>query len=253
MEQSAFGRPDIVATARLIEAANLSTAEGIVAASAELRDFIVQEYGVDSSTVHVVPNGVSKEGFARPWGGANWRKSLGLSDQDLLAIHAAPPGYTANDLSVDFLGEVVQQIMSKRLRIKTVLTGRTTSPDGIHPLGVVDDYYGLVDAADVALLPYPPRAICGGTRNKALDFLARGKAIVSTSEGMRGLGEIRDGVHYIRAETPRDFVDALQLLGGNPLLRATLGETAKEIAAQNFWSARAEQLLRIFGNKRSAT
>ena len=47
-----------------------------------------------------------------------------------------------------------------------------------------------------------------GTRLKALEAFATGVPVVSTAKGLEGLS-VTAGQHYLRAEDPGEFVDAL--------------------------------------------
>lgn len=246
MEYKAFGKVEKAAQAHVLEAAALRTATGVIAASEELRQFILTEYGVDEARVVTVPNGIPETELTRPLSGAGWKERLGIPTGELLALASAPGPYGANDLSVSFLAQVADLAKTRRLPIRLAATGRTEAPSGVAALGVVDDYPGILDAADLAVLPYPPTAVCGGARNKTLEFLARGKAIVSTQEGMRGVPDAKDGVHYRRAETPEAMADALAALAADPETRARLGTAARTLAQDYRWSSSAERLEHVF-------
>src|SRR5207245_3260760 len=107
----------------------------------------------------------------------------------------------------------------------------------------VEDYIELIDSADVTILPYPASAICGGVRNKCLEFMARGRPVISTPEGMRGLTSAEPDVHYVLAETPSESVAALSRLFSDIGTRFSLGRSAKELAGRFLWSNSAAQLV----------
>ena len=119
---------------------------------------------------------------------------------------------------------------------------------------VAGDWNHVVLAASLPLLlPYGihgleawNEAVCGGARNKVLEFFARGKAVISTKEGMRGVENAKSGEHYLHAETPKEFYDALLLLRDDLDLRLRLGRAARWIAKDYLWSSAARRLLGIF-------
>jgi hypothetical protein len=55
-----------------------------------------------------------------------------------------------------------------------------------------------------------------------------GRPVVSTTVGAEGLG-IEPGLHYIRADRPRDFADAAVALLQDPKRRAQLGEAGRRL------------------------
>ena len=149
-------------------------------------------------------------------------------------------------MSLNLVEHIAESTTSVSPRICIVVTGRIDAPAGTRALGVVDDYIGLVDASDVAIVPFPPEAVCGGARNKVLEFFARGKAVISTREGMRGVENAKPGEHYIHAETAQEFYNALILLRDDLDLRMRLGRAARGIAKDYLWSNAARRLLEIF-------
>src|SRR5205807_3028936 len=159
----------------------------------------------DPRSVYVVPNGVPARTIRQPPSSSKeWRGRLGLKADEFLVLCSAPQPFGANDLAMDFLAEVRRLARAQGLPARFVVTGRTSAPDGIMSTGVVEDYLELIDSSDVTLLPYPSSAICGGIRNKCLEFMARGRPVISTPEGMRGLSSANPGVHYVLAETPSE-------------------------------------------------
>lgn len=62
-----------------------------------------------------------------------------------------------------------------------------------------------------------PITIAQGIRLKALDALARGFPIVSTTKAMYGL-RVQPGLHYLEANTPQQFIFQIRRLIKNPLL-----------------------------------
>lgn len=246
MEARAFGREDLIRRLGWRERLSIRTTCGIIAASHELRDFLLKEYHLDPAFCWTVPNGVPSSWLTRHHGGGRWRERLEIVNGNMIVLHSAPAGFEANERSLELIEPLAKAGSLASQGICLVVSGRSRAPPGVRALGVVRDYIDLVDAADVTVLPYPPQAVCGGARNKALEFLARGKAIVSTFEGMRGVDGAMPGVHYLHAESAGEFLDALCRLRSDSTLKARLGAAARSLAKGFQWSASAGELSRIF-------
>jgi glycosyltransferase involved in cell wall biosynthesis len=110
--------------------------------------------------------------------------------------------------------------------------------DRVAVTGYVDDERPYLDRCAVLILPVRTG---GGSRLKALIALASGVPIVSTRVGMEGL-ETEPGVHYVAAESPAEWVNALHRLLGDAALRQRLAHAGRQLVEQQYdWSAiRAE-------------
>ena len=83
-----------------------------------------------------------------------------------------------------------------------------------------------------------------GTRVKILEAWAAGLPVVSTALGAEGLDAIPD-THYISANTPEEFVNAIARLLENPARAAQLGAAGRCIYEQRFtWEAAWTHLAR---------
>lgn len=86
------------------------------------------------------------------------------------------------------------------------------SMPGIEITGGVEDVRPFIAAATLYVIPL---RVGGGTRFKALEAMACGKPIVSTSLGVEGIG-VEDGQHLLIADTPQDFANAVLRLLADP-------------------------------------
>ena len=82
------------------------------------------------------------------------------------------------------------------------------SPNVIYT-GFVQDLASYINLGDVCVAPYPPSAVCGGTRNKVADYFACGKPVVSTEEGMREFNDAVSDRDFLPASDSDDFVEKL--------------------------------------------
>lgn len=106
-------------------------------------------------------------------------------------------------------------------------------------LGFVDDVRPYIEAASIYVCPI---RVGGGTRLKILDALAMSRPIVSTDVGVEALG-LLEGAHYLRADTPPEFVSQIRRLEADPELRRRLGEQGRAFVTQRYsWPRIAESL-----------
>lgn len=101
---------------------------------------------------------------------------------------------------------------------------------GLVLRGEVEDLSAHLPAADVAVIPI---RFGGGTRIKALEAFAWRLPLVSTTVGVEGIPAV-PGVHYLRADTPEEFVEACRRLVADSELRRSLGEAGHALWAEHF-------------------
>ncbi|MBK8646312.1 MAG: glycosyltransferase [Gemmatimonadetes bacterium] len=105
--------------------------------------------------------------------------------------------------------------------------------------GFVDDVRPYVARAALFLCPM---RVGGGTRLKILDALAMGRVLVSTAVGVEGI-PMREGEHYLRAETPQEFVEQMTRAAGDPALRDRLGAAGRALVEREYgWAPLGDRL-----------
>ncbi len=100
--------------------------------------------------------------------------------------------------------------------------------------GFVDDIRPHIRGAAASVIPL---RIGGGTRIKAYEAMAQGCPIVSTTIGMEGL-PAEPGHHYLLADRPEEFADALVTLLAEPARGARMAADARNFVEASFSSAR---------------
>lgn len=111
--------------------------------------------------------------------------------------------------------------------------------------GFVDDIRPAVDKAFAYICPIRKG---GGTRLKILDALAMAKPLVATSFAVEGLG-LEDGIHYLRADRPEDYVEQLERLSSKPELRNRLARNGRRLVVDKFaWRVIGDDLERAYRN-----
>ena len=90
-----------------------------------------------------------------------------------------------------------------------------------------------------------PLRIGGGTRLKIYEALAMGKALVSTRIGAEGL-PLEAGKHFVCADEPQAFADAVVALLRDPARRLALGTAGRKLMVERYaW----QQVAAEFGEK----
>lgn len=109
------------------------------------------------------------------------------------------------------------------------------------------DFVNYIKYADIGLLPFPKQAVAGGARNKALDFFASKKLVVSTPEGLRGLEEFCNQKHLIvTGFSTGEVADAILDATSNMEKYQPLTEAAYTLIKEKYsWSARARAVAEI--------
>jgi len=157
--------------------------------------------------------------------------------------------WAANIDGVRFLMEAVwPRVAAARPAARAVIVGRrppASLVDQARAAGVAFTFTGFVDdvrpyVADADLSVIPLR-VGSGTRIKAFEAMALGRPVVSTRVGVEGLG-ITEGEHFLAADTPDDFADAILRLLGDDALRHRLAAAARHLVEQRFtWDKVAAQ------------
>lgn len=101
---------------------------------------------------------------------------------------------------------------------------------GVQVTGTVADVRPHVAQAAVCVVPL---RIGGGTRLKIFEALAMGKAVVSTRVGAEGL-PIVSGQHFLEADNPADFTEAVVTLLKDPDRRRALGLAGRRLVEERY-------------------
>jgi glycosyltransferase involved in cell wall biosynthesis len=112
---------------------------------------------------------------------------------------------------------------------------------------VIDDGFdelpGRLAAANIAVLP---RTACPGIPQKLLNYMAAGKAIVSSAGSAKVLEHERTGLIVPNGDAEA-FAHALLRLAGNPALARRLGDSARIDVEQSYsWQQSADTLQGIY-------
>jgi glycosyltransferase involved in cell wall biosynthesis len=180
--------------------------------------------------IRVVSNGVDTEYFRadprtvqRPRslvfaGGMNW--------------------YPNRDAVLFFLSEIWPRLIAEDASRSVTIIGRDPPPalleaahdSRVRVPGFVDDVRPWMNEAAIYICPIRDG---GGTRLKVLDALAMAKPIVATGLAVEGL-DLREGAHYLRAETPAEFVKQIRRLESDASLAPTLSSAGRALIEERY-------------------
>ena len=142
---------------------------------------------------------------------------------------------TLRDLCPAITWAIVGQKPHSRLEI---LRGK----EGITITGFVPQIHPYLAASSIYIVPL---RIGSGTRLKILEAMAASLAVVSTRIGAEGF-DIEDGKEMVVAESPTEWVDAIQGLLANKERRILLGAAAHEFAWRYDWRTIIPQINQIY-------
>ena len=152
--------------------------------------------------------------------------------------------YPNRDAVQWFLREVWPALRQRDPRRRLTVIGRDPPGDvrgvpGVSAPGLVEDIRPHVARAAVYVCPLRDG---GGTRLKVLDALAMGKPLVGSGLAVEGL-DLVDGQHYLRAETPGQYVRQIERLDADPGLRERLARDGRRLVERRYsWDALGPQL-----------
>lgn len=240
------------------ESVTLKLADIVIAPSSELKDYFVRNYLLRPDKIRIVKNGVETDAFRPAPPDLSLRDGLGIPRDAVLILFTNPrlATFPSNEMALRMLFRVIPDIERMIPGVKFLILGGGPEIEGPSPgviySGYVDDLPAHLNLADIFIAPYPPRAVCGGTRDKVCEYLACGKPIVATREAMRGFDDALPGEHFLLAEGEDDFAAKLMDCIRQPDTAKRIGRNARALSERYDWSRRAEELLEVFQEVGSA-
>ena len=202
----------------------------VVAVSERDRQMFLESYGVGN--VDVIRTGVDLDYYAyAPPGESGSMVFTGSMD------------WQANIDAIDYFGSSVVPLLAESgVDAELVVVGRKPPASLVAKAaarrwptrftGFVDDVRPYVRDASVFIIPL---RVGGGTRIKVFEAMAMGCPVVSTSLGVEGL-DLRPDVHYLVADTPQAFAEAVRRLLVDPGLRRRISEAARRLVERHYSS-----------------
>ncbi|HVL48232.1 MAG TPA: glycosyltransferase family 4 protein [Candidatus Thermoplasmatota archaeon] len=85
-----------------------------------------------------------------------------------------------------------------------------------------------------------------GTRLKILEFFASGVPVVATAKACQGI-EARDDIHFLRAETPKELIEALSRILTDENLSMKLAKNARKLVESRYdWRRYSDSIASIY-------
>ena len=215
--------------------------DAVIAVSAEDRDQMREEYGVNA--VFEVPTGVDTE-FFKPTGKEN------VDPHNV--VFTGSMDWLPNEDAIRYYTDQIMPIVRRSIPDATLtVVGRNPYPSllelsrrdpSIIVTGRVDDVRPYMERAAAYVVPL---RIGGGTRLKIYEAMAMEKAIVSTTVGAEGL-PVSDGKELRIADTPERFAASVVELLTNAEAARNLGQEAARVVREKFgWNGVAKRFAEI--------
>ncbi len=173
-------------------------------------------------------------------------------DRDLL-VFSGTMSYRPNvDAVLWFAREVWPRLKARRPQLRWRIVGRDPLPrvrrlerivPGVEVTGTVEDARPWIAQGAVYVAPL---RVGGGSRLKLLEALALERPVVATGLAAEGL-ELEPGVHYLRADDPEAFAQAVLSLLGDPQRARALGRAGRALVEARYdWGDLGQRLVLLY-------
>jgi glycosyltransferase involved in cell wall biosynthesis len=220
-------------------------ADHIVAVTPDIRDTLIERHGLSPERVTVVMNGVEAGTFRveqapSPDGAVRLIYSGTVApyqDIDLLLEAFARARRVREDLRLCFSISSSFEPYEEQARSLGIRDSIDVIADGFAELP------GRLAASDIAVLP---RTACPGIPQKLLNYMAAGKAIVSSAGSAKVIEHERTGLIVPNGDAEA-FAQALLRLADDPDLARELGDQARVDVERTYsWEQAADTLQGIY-------
>jgi glycosyltransferase involved in cell wall biosynthesis len=196
----------------------------------------------------LIPNGVDAELLAH--------KSH-ESEIDNAIVFWGNLNFAPNYSAVDYFYSKIYQPFLAAHHVKWYIVGKhanqkilqmATDNKNIIVTGFIDKLYDF--AARIPIM-INPMLIGSGLKNKVLEAFALKRLVVSNSLGMEAIIGAQAGVHYIHAEQPKAFADAILFYMNDSLGRKRIGENARQLVEERYtWDRIGRQWNQLIADKK---
>jgi glycosyltransferase involved in cell wall biosynthesis len=192
--------------------------------------------------VQVVPNGVDAEYFS----------PLAIKEDPGSLVFTGAMSFPPNVTAVlDFCRHTLPLIQQTMPGVRLTIVGRDPSPavaalsanPAVTVTGFVEDIRPYLSRSNVTICPMSTGS---GIKNKVLEALAMGRAVVTSRLGAEAL-EVTDGRHLRVADDPQSFAQAVVALLGDEAGRRRLGIAGRALVLRRYtWDACATTYERLY-------
>lgn len=184
------------------------------------------------------PNGVDSEYFAP----ADFRY-----DEDTISFIGRMDYYPNQECMFDFCANTLPLIRERRPAVKLLIVGADPSPKvrqlgklpGVTVTGSVPDVRPYVRKSALMIAPLN---IARGTQNKILEAMAMGIPVVTSRVAAGGVDAMEDE-HFLVAESPEEYAQAVVAIMDDRSLRARLSHAGRtRMLSHHAWPRSMERL-----------
>ena len=120
----------------------------------------------------------------------------------------------------------------------------------LHYREGVEDIAAEIVQADILLLPYSQgHHLTGGVRLKSLEYMACGKVVISTSEGVEGITGLVPNEHFLLAESLNEIPQIISTIIRSPDKMKKIGENARAFILNNYdWRQTSAELIKAYNS-----
>lgn len=228
---------------RILERIIVRISDKIIVPSDEIKKLFINIYNVSTEKLIVIKNGVDIQRLKPSKPDEALRKKIGLSNNDKVVIFTCPriPSFPSNIIALKYFFELIPRIEARIKNIKFIIIGggkKLKSPSSnVIYTGYVSEIERYINIGDVCVAPFPPSAVCGGTRTKLSDYFACGKPVISTEEGIRGFDDVIPNKNFLLAIDDEDFINKLEYVLLNVETSKKIGMNARKLMEEKYdWS-----------------
>jgi glycosyltransferase involved in cell wall biosynthesis len=188
--------------------------------------------------VHTVPNGVA-DAFLAPLTDAPRRRGVAFWGNLHFAPNAAALRHFIDDIYLPHLQQHDVEVAIAGDNPPEWLRNVASRDPNVKVLGYVDDLVAAV--RDYAVM-VNPMLLGSGMKNKVLEAFGLGLAVVSTRLGMESVPQAVDGQHWLQAERPADFAEAVRSLLDDEPRRRRISTAANRLVHEHYrWNVVARR------------
>gem|GEM_PF-831212 len=148
--------------------------------------------------------------------------------------------FAPNHAAVQYFYHKVYQPYLSSQKIKWYIVGKNAGPaiqamaaadENIIVTGFIESLYDF--AARIPIMVNPMQ-IGSGLKNKVLEAFALHRLVISNALGVEAIIGAQPGTHYVRAEQPIEFADAILNYMQKPLERKKIGTNARLLVEEKY-------------------
>ncbi|MDI3501273.1 MAG: hypothetical protein PWP22_1044 [Thermoanaerobacter sp.] len=195
---------------------------------------LIQEFGVSSSKIYVIPNGVDVDKI-KP---AEFQEKELLKEKfgfgEKIVILFTGSTHWPNLEAIKKIIDLARKVRDKRLLFLIVGSGgekfkRQVKLENVVITGRVSEVLPYFKLADIAINTVTSGS---GTNVKMLEYMSAGLPIITTEFGARGL-DIKNEVHAI-IDDIKEFPFWIEMLANNEDLRVKLSKNARKLVEKKY-------------------